>query len=250
LDGVLILGDAVMLLATEMSSERLPLEQVGILACAFLCFPPSAAAVSAASLTWHADALLLLASGSAGSPCTAQLLCARLVRLRLPPSCLQLQNAACVCGSNLSSLTLPLIPPASDCCCAECLHGSLLHQVPALASVAIISWIAAGAILGDYAMLRDPDENPLSNAMGWPIFQAVVNSMITWAVAMVSFHSMLHALQRPTNLPSKQVCCCCRSLAYLSCIWPLTRLPCPAAAAAGVQHRGLQLAGVQLPGGA
>lgn len=60
-----------------------------------------------------------------------------------------------------------------------------LEQVPALASVAIISWIAAGAILGDYAMLRDPDENPLSNAMGWPIFQAVVNAMITWAVAMV-----------------------------------------------------------------
>lgn len=60
-----------------------------------------------------------------------------------------------------------------------------LEQVPALASVAILSWIAAGAILGDYAMLRDPDENPLSNAMGWPIFQAVVNAMITWAVALV-----------------------------------------------------------------
>jgi hypothetical protein len=66
----------------------------------------------------------------------------------------------------------------------------LLCQVPALASVAIISWIAAGAILGDYAMLRDPDENPLSNAMGWPIFQAVVNAMITWAVAMVRAGSM------------------------------------------------------------
>jgi hypothetical protein len=63
---------------------------------------------------------------------------------------------------------------------------SLQHQVPALASVAILSWVAAGAILGDYAMLRDPDENPLSNAMGWPIFQAVVNAMITWALAMVS----------------------------------------------------------------
>jgi hypothetical protein len=61
--------------------------------------------------------------------------------------------------------------------------------VPALASVAILSWVAAGAILGDYAMLRDPDENPLSNAMGWPIFQAVVNAMITWAVAMVSLPS-------------------------------------------------------------
>ncbi|KAF6249838.1 hypothetical protein COO60DRAFT_1706334 [Scenedesmus sp. NREL 46B-D3] len=60
-----------------------------------------------------------------------------------------------------------------------------LEQVPALASVAVISWVAAGAVLGDYAMLRDPDENPLSNAMGWPIFQAVVNAMITWAVAMV-----------------------------------------------------------------
>lgn len=31
----------------------------------------------------------------------------------------------------------------------------------------------------------DPDENPLSNAMGWPIFQAVVNAMITWAASIV-----------------------------------------------------------------
>jgi hypothetical protein len=73
---------------------------------------------------------------------------------------------------------------------------SLLHQVPALASVAILSWVAAGAILGDYAMLRDPDENPLSNAMGWPIFQAVVNAMITWALAMVRAPSKLGWLQQ------------------------------------------------------
>lgn len=31
----------------------------------------------------------------------------------------------------------------------------------------------------------DPDANPLSNALGWPIFQAVVDAMITWAVSMV-----------------------------------------------------------------
>jgi hypothetical protein len=31
----------------------------------------------------------------------------------------------------------------------------------------------------------DPDANPLSDALGWPIFAAVVNAMITWAVGMV-----------------------------------------------------------------
>lgn len=34
-------------------------------------------------------------------------------------------------------------------------------------------------------MTPDPDANPLSNALGWPIFQAVVDAMITWAVSMV-----------------------------------------------------------------
>jgi hypothetical protein len=54
-----------------------------------------------------------------------------------------------------------------------------LEQVPALASVAVGSWILAAAVLGDYAMEPDPDENPLSNALGVPIFQAVVSAMIT-----------------------------------------------------------------------
>ncbi|KAF8058043.1 hypothetical protein HT031_005703 [Scenedesmus sp. PABB004] len=60
-----------------------------------------------------------------------------------------------------------------------------IEQVPALATVAIGSWVAAAALLGDYAMEPDPDSNPLSDALGWPIFQAVVTAMITWAAAMV-----------------------------------------------------------------
>eukprot|EP00775_Hariotina_reticulata_P005488 gene5488-5722_t len=59
------------------------------------------------------------------------------------------------------------------------------EQVPALASVAVGSWILAAAVLGDYAMEPDPDENPLSNALGVPILQAVVSAMITWAASMV-----------------------------------------------------------------
>lgn len=89
------------------------------------------------------------------------------------------------------SLHLALSSYSSSCFVCSRLVGFPADQVPALASVAVISWVAAGAVLGDYAMLRDPDENPLSNAMGWPIFQAVVNAMITWAVAMVSVTSML-----------------------------------------------------------
>lgn len=60
-----------------------------------------------------------------------------------------------------------------------------LEQVPALAAVATGSWILAAALMGDYAMEPDPDENPLSNALGWPVFQAVVDAMITWAVSMM-----------------------------------------------------------------
>jgi hypothetical protein len=60
-----------------------------------------------------------------------------------------------------------------------------LEQLPALASVAVLSWVVAGAALGDYMARPDPDANPLSDALGWPIFAAIVNAMITWAVALV-----------------------------------------------------------------
>lgn len=60
-----------------------------------------------------------------------------------------------------------------------------LEQIPALGGVAVLSWIVAGAVLGDYTAEPDPDANPLSDAMGWPIFAAVVNAMITWALGMV-----------------------------------------------------------------
>jgi hypothetical protein len=59
------------------------------------------------------------------------------------------------------------------------------EELPYLATVAMSSWVLAGALLGDYMMVPDPDENPLSNAMGWPVFQAIVNACITWALAMV-----------------------------------------------------------------
>lgn len=60
-----------------------------------------------------------------------------------------------------------------------------LEQIPALGGVAVASWVIAGAILGDYTQEPDPDANPLSDALGWPIFAAVVNAMITWALGMV-----------------------------------------------------------------
>jgi hypothetical protein len=68
----------------------------------------------------------------------------------------------------------------------ECSSERLpLEQLPALGGVAVLSWVLAGAILGDYTAEPDPDANPLSDAMGWPIFAAVVNAMITWALGMV-----------------------------------------------------------------
>jgi hypothetical protein len=54
LDGILILGDAVMLLATEMSSERLPLEQVGFAIVATLHLGVATSAVSGC-LCWCCD---------------------------------------------------------------------------------------------------------------------------------------------------------------------------------------------------
>lgn len=59
------------------------------------------------------------------------------------------------------------------------------EQLPALASVTVLAWVCAGAALGDYMKVADPDANPLSDAMGWPIFVAVANSMVTWAVGLV-----------------------------------------------------------------
>jgi hypothetical protein len=61
-----------------------------------------------------------------------------------------------------------------------------LDSMPALAGVAVAAWIAAGALLGDYSKTPDPDANPLSDAVGWPIVQAVVSAMVTWAVALVA----------------------------------------------------------------
>lgn len=60
------------------------------------------------------------------------------------------------------------------------------EQLPALAGVTVTSWVLAAALLGDYTKEPDPDANPLSDALGWPIFIAIVNSMLTWAVALVA----------------------------------------------------------------
>lgn len=60
-----------------------------------------------------------------------------------------------------------------------------LNEMPYLAGVAVFSWILAGAVLGDYKNEPDPDANPLSNMLGWPVVVAIANACITWAVSMV-----------------------------------------------------------------
>ncbi|KIZ01536.1 hypothetical protein MNEG_6425 [Monoraphidium neglectum] len=58
-------------------------------------------------------------------------------------------------------------------------------ELPYLAAIAVFSWILAGAALGDYKAVPDPDDNPLSNMLGWPVVVSIANACITWAVAMV-----------------------------------------------------------------
>ncbi|GBF97375.1 hypothetical protein Rsub_11022 [Raphidocelis subcapitata] len=60
-----------------------------------------------------------------------------------------------------------------------------LDTMPYLAGVAACSWVLAGAVLGDYKGEPDPDANPLSNSLGWPVVVAIANACITWAAAMV-----------------------------------------------------------------
>ncbi|KAI8474853.1 MAG: hypothetical protein J3K34DRAFT_406794 [Monoraphidium minutum] len=60
-----------------------------------------------------------------------------------------------------------------------------LGEAPYLAAVAALSWVLAGAVMGDYKAEPGPDDNPLSNMLGWPVVVSIANACITWAVAMV-----------------------------------------------------------------
>jgi hypothetical protein len=50
--------------------------------------------------------------------------------------------------------------------------------------VLAVSWVAAGGLCGDYMMVPDPDDNPLSDAMGWPAVRGIVAACITWAATI------------------------------------------------------------------
>lgn len=59
------------------------------------------------------------------------------------------------------------------------------EQMPYLGSVIVAAWVLAGGVTGDYTLEEDPDDNPLSRALGWHIMVAIINACITWAVAMI-----------------------------------------------------------------
>lgn len=60
-----------------------------------------------------------------------------------------------------------------------------LDQMPQLTASLVAAWLFAGALRGDYRMEDDPDNNnPLANAMGWPILIAIIGAAETWGCTM------------------------------------------------------------------
>ncbi len=66
-----------------------------------------------------------------------------------------------------------------------------LDELPALAAVTTLSWLLSSAVLGTYKGEADPDENPLSNAFGWPIFAVRLEALMTLVLSHVSPNGLL-----------------------------------------------------------
>jgi hypothetical protein len=132
LDGILILGDAVMLLATEMSSERLPLEQVRPPTCA--CCEHVFAAV--------ATQLVMLLNTKCNVQCSWQLgICVRSLHVvqvlpdlacqhlnRLYTEDISFPYQALASTTHQQTKSRITEETSSSCCCITCWHPPLISR--------------------------------------------------------------------------------------------------------------------------